>query len=97
MKGNGDPLGLGAVKDDISNLRSDMKELFQKLIDTGKSETETAKDKLAGELRDALQVATKSGKQKFELFQSKVQENPFTSLVLSFSVGFFLGALFKRR
>ena len=35
MKGNSDLLGLSTVKDDISNLRSDMNELFRKLIDTG--------------------------------------------------------------
>jgi ElaB/YqjD/DUF883 family membrane-anchored ribosome-binding protein len=97
MKGNRDPLGLSAVKDDISNLRSDMKELFQKLIDTGKSETEIAKDKVTEELRDAMQVAIESGKQSVELLKSKVQENPFISLLLSFSVGFFFGALFKRK
>ena len=97
MKGHGDPSGLSAVKDDISNLGSDIKELFQKLIDTGKSETEIAKDKVTEELRDALQVATKSGRRTVELLEGKVQENPFISLLLSFFIGFFLGALFNRK
>jgi ElaB/YqjD/DUF883 family membrane-anchored ribosome-binding protein len=97
MKGNSDPLGLSAVKDDISNLRSDMKELFQKLIDTGKSETEAAKDRAIEELRDTLQLASKSGKQTVESLESKVQEKPFISLLLSFFIGFFLGALFNRK
>jgi ElaB/YqjD/DUF883 family membrane-anchored ribosome-binding protein len=97
IKGNSDPLGLSAVKDDISNFRSDMKELFQKLIATGRSETEIAKDKVTEELRDALQVAATSGKQTVEILESKVQENPFISLLLSFSIGFFFGALFKRK
>ncbi|MGB7292698.1 MAG: hypothetical protein WBD99_11040 [Thermodesulfobacteriota bacterium] len=97
MKGNSDPLGLGAVKDDISNLRSDVKELFQKLIDTGKSETEAAKDKVIEELGDALQVASKSGKETVESLQSKVQEKPFISLLLSFFIGFFFGVFFNRK
>lgn len=97
MNGNSDPLGLTAVKDDISNLRSDMKELFHKLIDTGKSETEAAKDRVIEELRDALQVASKSGKETVYSLESKVQEKPFISLLLSFFVGFSLGVLFNRK
>ena len=97
MKGISDPSGLSAVKDDISNLRSDMKVLFQKLIDTGKSETEIAKDKATEELRDALQVATKSGKRTVELLEGKVQEKPLIGLLLSFFVGFLLGVLFNRK
>ena len=97
MKGNSDPSGLSAVKDDISNLRSDMNELFRKLIDTGKSETGVAKDKVIEELRDALQVASKSGKQTVESLESKVQEKPFISLLVTFFVGFFLGVFFDRK
>ena len=97
MKGNSDPLGLSAVKDDISNLRADMNGLFQKLINTGKSETEAAKDKVIEELRDALKVASKSGKETVESLESKVQEKPLISLLLSFFVGFLLGVLFNRK
>ena len=97
MKGNSDPSGLSAVKDDISNLRSDMNELFRKLIDTGKSETGAAKDKVIEELRDALQVASKSGKRTVESLESKVQEKPFISLLVTFFVGFFLGVFFDRK
>jgi ElaB/YqjD/DUF883 family membrane-anchored ribosome-binding protein len=97
MKGNSDPLGLNAVKDDISNLRSDVKELFQNLLDTGKSETEAAKDRVIEELRDALQVASKSGKQTVESLESKVQEKPLISLLLSFFIGFFFGVFFNRK
>lgn len=97
IKGNSDPLDLSAVKDDISNLRSDMKVLFQKLIDTGKSETEAAKDRVIEELRDALQVASKSGKQTVESLESRVQEKPFMSLLLSFFVGFLFGVFFAKK
>ena len=97
MKGNSDPLGLSAVKDDISNLRADMNGLLQKLINTGKSETEAAKDKVIEELRDALKVASKSGKETVELLESKVQERPFTSLLLSFFIGFFFGVFSSRK
>jgi ElaB/YqjD/DUF883 family membrane-anchored ribosome-binding protein len=97
MKGNSDPLGLSAVKDDISNLRADMNGLFQKLINTGKSETEAAKDKVIEELRDALKVASKSGKETFESLESKVQERPFVSLLLSFFIGFFFGVFSSRK
>jgi ElaB/YqjD/DUF883 family membrane-anchored ribosome-binding protein len=97
MKGNSDPLDLSAVKDDISNLRSDMKELFQKLIDTGKSETGAAKDKVIEELYDALEIASKSGKETVESLESKVQEKPFISLLLAFFVGLFFGVFFNRK
>lgn len=97
MKGNSDPLGLSAVKDDISNLRSDMRELFYKLVDSGKIETEAAKDRVLEELSDALQVASKSGKETVESLESKVQDKPFISVLLSFFVGFLLGVLFNRK
>jgi len=97
MKGNSDPLDLSAVKDDISNLRSDMKELFHKLIDTGKSETGAAKDKVIEELYDALEIASKSGKETVESLESKVQEKPFISLLLAFFVGLFFGVFFNRK
>jgi len=97
MKGNSDPLDLSAVKDDISNLRSDMKDLFQKLIDTGKSETGAAKDKVIEELHDALEIASKSGKETVESLESKVQEKPFISLLLAFFVGLFFGVFFNRK
>lgn len=97
MKGNSDPLGLTAVKDDISHLRSDMKELFQRLIDTGKGETEAAKDRVIEELRDALHVASKSGKETVESLETKVQEKPFISLLLSFFIGFVFGVFFSRK
>jgi ElaB/YqjD/DUF883 family membrane-anchored ribosome-binding protein len=97
MKGNSDPLRLSAVKDDISNLRADMNELFQKLIDTGKSETEAAKDKVIEELSDALKVASKSGKETVESLESKVQERPLISLLFSFFIGFFFGVFFNRK
>jgi ElaB/YqjD/DUF883 family membrane-anchored ribosome-binding protein len=97
VKGNSDPMDLSAVKEDISNLRSDMKVLFQKLIDTGKSETGAAKERVIEELHDALELASKSGKETVESLESKVQENPFTSLLLAFFVGLLLGVFLNRK
>jgi ElaB/YqjD/DUF883 family membrane-anchored ribosome-binding protein len=97
MKGNSDPMDLSAVKEDISNLRSDMKDLLQKLIDTGRSETGAAKGRVIEELHDALELASKSGKETVESLESKVQENPFTSLLLAFFVGLLLGVFFNRK
>jgi len=97
MSGNSDSIDLNAVKEDISKLRSDMKELFQKLIDTGRSETGAAKDRMIEELIDALETASKSGKETVESLESKVRENPFISLFLAFFVGFFFGVFLNRK
>lgn len=97
MSGNSDSLDLNTVKEDISKLRYDMKELFQKLIDTGRSETGAAKDRMVKELIDALEIASKSGKETVESLESKVQENPFISLFLAFFVGFFFGVFLNRK
>jgi ElaB/YqjD/DUF883 family membrane-anchored ribosome-binding protein len=97
VKGNSDPMDLSAVKEDISNLRSDMKVLFQKLIDTGKIETGAAKDRVIEELHDVLELASKSGKETVESLESKVQENPFTSLLVAFFVGLLFGVFLNRK
>ena len=53
--GNGNGLGkdVETLKDDISKLREDLSSIAETLLERGKSETESAKDRLSDEFQAA--------------------------------------------
>ena len=98
MSGNGDSRGdLEAVKEDLSRLRSDLKDLFQRLIESGKSETGAAKQRLLDEVNEALELTTEGSKAAVESLENKVQQNPLLSIIFAFIIGFIFGKLFERK
>ena len=98
MAGNGDSRGdLDAVREDLSRLRTDLRDLFQKLIESGKSEAGATKERLLDDINEALELTTERGKAAVQSLETKVQRNPLMSLLLAFLIGFVFGKLFERR
>ena len=98
MAGNGDSRGdIEAVKEDLSRLRTDLRDLLRKLIETGKSETGATKERILDEINEAFELTTERSKAAVHSLENKVQENPLISILLAFLIGFILGKLFERR
>ena len=98
MAGNGDSRGdLDAVREDLSRLRTDLRDLLQRLMETGKSEAGATKERVIDDINEALELTTERGKAVVQSLESKVQENPVISLLLAFLIGFIFGKLFERR
>ncbi len=85
-----------SLKDNVANLRADLSQITQTLLDKGKSETEVAKDRLIDELKYELEAARTKGKKTVESVESQIQEKPFLSLLIAFIVGLVLGKIFDR-
>ena len=96
---NGNGLGkdVETLKEDISKLREDLSGIAQSLLDRGKSETESAKDRLSEGLSDEFQAARDKGKETVESLEDQIREKPLLSLLIAFVIGLFLGKLFDRR
>ena len=86
-----------SLKENVANLRSDISQITQSLLEKGKSETEVAKDRLIDELKFELEAARSKGKQTVENVESQIQEKPFMSLLIAFIVGLVLGKLFDKK
>jgi len=98
MAGNGDSRGdLDAVREDLSRLRTDLRDLLRKLIETGKSETGATKERVLDEINEAFELTTERSKAAVQSLENKVQGNPLISVLLAFIIGFIFGKLFERR
>jgi len=86
-----------SLKENVANLRSDISQITQSLLEKGKSETEVAKDRLIDELKFELEAARSKGRQTVENVESQIQEKPFMSLLIAFIVGLVLGKLFDKK
>jgi ElaB/YqjD/DUF883 family membrane-anchored ribosome-binding protein len=73
---------LGALKEDMSKLRSDISEITRKLVDLGKIEAGAAREKLLERSRKMADTVEK-----------KIEERPIMSLLVAFIVGLLLGSL----
>lgn len=98
MADKGDSRGdRDAVKEDLSSLRTDLRDLLRKLIETGKSETEATKERVLDEISEAFELTTERSKAAVHSLENKVQENPLISVLLAFIIGFIFGKIFERR
>jgi ElaB/YqjD/DUF883 family membrane-anchored ribosome-binding protein len=95
---------LEATKEDMAKLRSDMAELTQKLIDLGRSEAGTAKNRieaearhLVQELRQTLNETGERGRKTVESIEQLLTEKPLVSLLAAFGLGLLFGKLLERR
>lgn len=86
-----------SLKENVANLRSDILQITQALLEKGKSETEVTKDRLIDELKYDLDAAREKGKKTVESVERQIQEKPFLSLLIAFVIGLFLGKLFDRK
>jgi len=87
---------LDAVREDVTKLRADLSQLAKALLEIGKSETDSAKDKVVDELMAGLRSARVRGNDTVESVEHRIQEKPLMSLLVAFFVGLLLGKLFDR-
>ena len=95
---------LEAVKEDLSKLRSDIADLTQKLLDMGKSEVGSARNRIETEarnlaqgLRQTLNDTGEHGRRTVESVEQLLAEKPFVSLLAAFGLGLLFGKLLERR
>jgi ElaB/YqjD/DUF883 family membrane-anchored ribosome-binding protein len=95
---------LDTVKEDLAKLRSDIAEVTQKLLDMGKSEVGSARNRietearnLVQELRHTLNETGDRGRKTVQSVEQLVTEKPVLSLLAAFGLGLLFGKLLERR
>ena len=93
-----------ALKEDVAKLRADLAGLAEALIQAGRQEAGTAKDKLEDEarkrlegLRSAAGDARAFGRSALESIETQIGEKPLISVLVAFAVGIVFGKLADRR
>lgn len=87
---------LDALREDVTKLRADLSQLAKALLEKGKSETDSAKDKVVEELMAGLKTARVRGNDTVDSVEHKIQEKPLMSMLIAFFVGLLLGKLFDK-
>jgi len=87
---------LDALREDVTKLRADLSQLAKALLEKGKSETDSAKDKVVDELMAGLRTARVRGNDTVESVEHRIQEKPLMSMLIAFFVGLLLGKLFDK-
>lgn len=88
------------LKNDLSKLKEDFGDVFATAMDLGRDTAGSAKDKLAAgvaELKKAAGKAKEKGGVAVEAVEHKIQEHPFTSVLIAFGVGVLVAKLLDRR
>jgi ElaB/YqjD/DUF883 family membrane-anchored ribosome-binding protein len=92
------------IVQDIHVLRDDLARLYTDLTQSGRRRASATRNKLGSMANDGLhrveqklKDARDSGRQAIGKVQHRVEENPVTSLLIAFGVGFVLGKVFLRR
>ena len=88
---------LETLREDVTKLRADLSQIAKSLLEKGKNETDSAKDRIFEELRYDLQSARNKGRETVDTVENKIQEKPLMSLLIAFLIGLVLGKLFDRR
>ena len=88
------------IREDLSKLGVDFRDLFDAAVELGKNRAGTAKEKLqAGiiEMKRAANQAKLKGGEAVEVAQDKIKERPLTAVLVAFGAGILLGKLLDRR
>jgi ElaB/YqjD/DUF883 family membrane-anchored ribosome-binding protein len=95
---------LDAIKEDMTQLRSDLRELTQRLVEMGKDEVSNARNRvrsrarsLGQELRETLNDTGERGLKTVESVEQLMVERPVVSLLAAFGLGLIVGKLLDRR
>lgn len=88
---------LETLREDVTRLRADLSQIAKSLLERGKNETDTAKERVIEELKFDLQSARDKGRETVDTVEHKIQEKPFMSLLIAFLIGLVLGKLFDHR
>ncbi len=87
---------LDSLRSDLSQLRSDMRDMVQLLVDTGRMEAVEFKDRLNDQVREKTDVAFDKGRMVADRLETTIEENPMTSVLTALGIGFLLGILTSR-
>jgi len=92
------------LKEDFGQLRTDMADLMQTLVDATKSEAGDARKRLEDEasqrlaqMRDGIEEARRQGERAAATVEQKIEDRPFLSVVGAFGVGLLVGKLLDGR
>ena len=88
---------IDTLRDDVAKLRTDLSHLAKSLLEKGKNETDSAREKVIEELRNEFGSARDKGMETVDSVEQTIQERPFISLLIAFLAGLILGKLFDRR
>ncbi len=88
---------LETLREDVTRLRADLSQLAKSLLEKGKSETDTARDRVMGEFMSNLHSARDRSGETVETVERKIQEKPLMSLLIAFLAGLVLGKIVDRR
>ncbi len=88
---------LETLREDVAKLRTDLSHIAKSLLEKGKNETDSAREKVLGDIRNELFAARDKGLEKMDTVEQTIQEKPFISLLIAFLAGLILGKLFERR
>lgn len=91
------------LKVDMNKLRSDLAEVAQALMESGRAEAGEARTRLQEmaqqrleNVRQALDSARERGRDATDMLKQQVEEKPLMSLLVAFGAGMLLGAILKR-
>ena len=88
---------LETLKDDVTKLRADLSQIAKSLLEKGKNERDSAKDRVLEELSYDLRSARDKSRETVGTVEHKIQEKPFMSLLIAFLIGLVLGKAFDRK
>ena len=85
-----------SLRADLNQLRSDMKEMVQLLVETGKSEAVDLKDRMESQIRQTASTAKYKGKMAADRLENTIEENPMSSVLAALGIGFLIGLMTSR-
>lgn len=87
---------MDSLRSDLNQLKGDMRQMLQMLVQTGKSEAVEMKDRVEGQVRETAYAARDQGRQMIDNLETKIEQNPMTSVMTALGIGFIIGALSGR-
>jgi ElaB/YqjD/DUF883 family membrane-anchored ribosome-binding protein len=88
---------LETLRDDVTKLRADLSQIAKSLLEKGKNERDSARDRVLEELSYDLRSARDKSRETVGTVEHKIQEKPFMSLLIAFLIGLVLGKVFDRK
>lgn len=92
---------LDALRADLNQLRSDMSEMIQTLVQTGKAEAGEMKEKIQTETSRRMHELRDDAREKGQMFADRVEtaieENPMSSVLTALGIGFLVGFITSHR
>jgi ElaB/YqjD/DUF883 family membrane-anchored ribosome-binding protein len=89
---------------DVGKLRSDLAEIAQALMETGKMEASEAKSRMQemaqqrlDDIRKVLDTAKERSRDATDVLKQQVEQKPLMSMAVAFGAGILLGVILNRK